>query len=1364
MSWLSSRLPEGIALLVAGARSRGPTQLGASSVQTLGLIGEALLATGAPWRIRRLSAGAGERNAPDRANLKRFIDELAQPADVAMLVISAEITSASEGPAIVTGGQHRDYPSEATLPLAWVQARLRACRAERLLVVLSASDAASPEAPAAAWLDALGTGRAGDVVAVDSSGGGARTFDALLAGLCGEALDPRTGTVTMRSIGDHLARAVPGIAMQASLASETLAVSPPLGGLWTVRASELQRAVARPPAADESNLEGVVLPGRFRVEHTLASGSFGTVFRARQLSVQRDVAVKVLHAGIDPTSEDGRLFVHEIQAVGRIDHTNVVRIHQADITPSGRLFFAMELLVGRDLQQISADEGQLPQERALGLARQLLGGLGAAHEAGLVHADVKPANAFVVAGKDGERLVLLDFGLARLRRPGSAAESAGGTPAYMAPEQLHDGRVDARSDLFSAALVLVTMLTGWRRRSADEIVPPLDGIADPELRAVLGRALALDPADRFQNAEDFADALTGNTPRRSPGGAAIRAPFRHLAPFTERDRGRLYGRERDIAELTEYVLYQRAVVYTAPSGAGKTSLLRAGLVPHLESLGVRPVYLACRAGAAAALAGAIQPGATSIADAVAAWHREHRRRLVLILDQLEAVLSDGQAGASADAAGPGDLVGEALAFDRFPADADVSVVLGVREDFLARVVGGGRRLEEGIPILRLGPLVEEGALAAIAGPLAEQRLAIAPDLLEVLLADLRAAARAIAPEMGWGPSAAAYPPHLQLACSVLYEALGPGEATLTLDHYRGLGGFDAIVGEHLDRVLDSELEPGEAAVARDLFLTLVTAANTRALRSEAELVDIVGTRHGSERIEAVLEALRARGLLVRLRASGGEPSWELVHDSLVPRVLAWVDRRDLDRRRAVELARHHLRRSRPDAPSLFNRAELRELRTHPDAITELEAEWARRSGQGPWTPSALLDRSRRALRRRDLAAACLSIAVVASLAVGGQRWWVERGRRETEARLRDRDMGRFTLELAAFDWDAEAGRAVPVPSGELGLSWRLHEVDRDDQGRPGEPLPAALVIRGEPAAVADGTREQIEARGGSAYLVVSGRGRGGRDCPPSVVFMRRLPGYGERTLPRFRVRVPTCDATRAGLVSIPAGAFLRGGLGQPPSSSAARPDNLRPVTIDYLPHFFIDRTEVTNGAFAVFAEMAPVTGVGKPSYLDTIELRRAGEPDRPVASVTWSEARAYCRFLGKDLPTTEEWEKAARGGLFLADGSPNPVPDRNLPWGELIIPAPAKLKDTGDAPGPVKVGSYPGDRSPYGVLDMGGNVAEWTASDAYTGGARAPAFRTMRGGYWADSTSGDLVDYMIDNQRPIGERYFSLGLRCALAE
>ncbi|TMQ05561.1 MAG: serine/threonine protein kinase [Deltaproteobacteria bacterium] len=448
---MASRHPEGTALLVAGHGAFG--SLDASALNTLGKIGEALLATGAAWQIRRLASMAGERHAPDRGALKQHLDELSgESARAAVLVLLGSVTTLGNEPALITGGQAREYPEDATLPLRWIRERLRAARAEQLVAVVSAHGERADEPEA--WLRALGTNRAPHIVAIAQTRDDTHPIvEALLTALCGDALDPRTGTVTMASLSSYLGR-LPGVAMQVSDVSETLAQPPPLAGLWDVRRSQLSLRANRPrTGGDPEDLTGIVLPGRFRIDSVVARGTFGTVYRARQLAVERDVAVKVLHADIDPASDDGRLFVHEVRSVGRIDHPNVVRIHQADITADGRLFFAMEFLAGRDLQELG-EHGPLATERAVDLVRQLLAGLRAAHDAGLVHADIKPANAIVVERDGAERVVLVDFGLARLRAADHPAESAGGTPAYMAPEQMHVGRVDARSDLFSAALVL----------------------------------------------------------------------------------------------------------------------------------------------------------------------------------------------------------------------------------------------------------------------------------------------------------------------------------------------------------------------------------------------------------------------------------------------------------------------------------------------------------------------------------------------------------------------------------------------------------------------------------------------------------------------------------------------------------------------------------------------------------------------------------------------------------------------------------------------------------------------------------------------------------------------------------------------
>lgn len=1097
-------------------------------------------------------------------------------------------------------------------------------------------------------------------------------------------------------------------------------------------------------------LVGVTLPGKFRIDEEIASGAFATVFRARQLAVDRDVAVKVVHHGVDALSEDGRLFVQEIQAVGRIDHPNVVRVHQADVTADGRLFFAMEWLDGRDLQAI-LDEGTVPLARARGWMRQLLAALGAAHDAGLVHADVKPANVIVVGDGERERVVLVDFGLARLRRAGGSAASVGGTPAYMAPEQLLEGQVDPRSDLFSAALVFVAMVTGWRRRSARELVPSdevLAGIGDARIALALREALTLTVDGRIESAARFAAAFGGDDDHAD---VVARPPFHGLSAFTEADQHELRGRERELARLTELAMSRPLLVLTAPSGIGKTSLLRAGLVPRLIGLGVRARYLSCRGDDATALHAAMAaPG-------------DGR---VIVVDQVESALSSAAAPRAADEAEWVTALRE-LRPDR---PGEVRIILSVREDFLARLLDLLPSRGDVPPIVRIGPLDETGARDAILRPLAERRLGVSDELLAVLLGDLAAAGARLGAELGWHGEVSIYPPHLQLVCSVLYAALPPGESVLGLPLYRGLGGFDVIVGEHLDRVLD-DLAPEDAVIARDLFLALVTGAQGRSARTEAELLESLAAARdaaGARRVSDVLEVLRGQGLVVRARRDG-EPVWELIHDSLVPRVLSWIDRRDLARRRAVELVRYHLRRSRPGLPSLLSRAELREVAEHAGAIAALDDEWHRQqraAASGGWTPSKLLARSRLVRLRTTFAAVSLILLVVAGIGAAIYERRRSSDLQRAEALRRDLDLGRFAFELAPFAWDVTAQEPVPVMVADLpALSWTLHEPSFDDLDQAGEPLPPGRLRRHSPYRSADGwTRiDPAEAPGGPAFLVITGRGRRGESCPPSVIPMRSLPGYARRGAgeARLRINVPTCQATLADTVAIPAGRFVFGGLGEPPSPYQAEfPERATERIID-LPGYRIDRTEVTNAAFAQLAAMRDLTGIARPPEIPNPDLRATAEPRSPVSAVTWRDAAVYCRFLGKSLPTSEQWEKAMRGPL-----DDNPAPRRNFPWGNTLPPHAANLSD--EEPNGIRgVGATPTDRSPYGVLDLAGNVMEWLGTPP-AGTTDHAAFyreswRIARGGNWDETPSHDLVNMTaIENARPGDTRSFTLGVRCTL--
>ena len=226
---------------------------------------------------------------------------------------------------------------------------------------------------------------------------------------------------------------------------------------------------------------------------------------------------------------------------------------------------------------------------------------------------------------------------------------------------------------------------------------------------------------------------------------------------------------------------------------------------------------------------------------------------------------------------------------------------------------------------------------------------------------------------------------------------------------------------------------------------------------------------------------------------------------------------------------------------------------------------------------------------------------------------------------------------------------------------------------------------------------------------------------------------------------------------IPAGEFIRGGVGTPPSTIPEMPER----SVVNLPEYRIQRTEVTNAAYAHYASMADATGRAMPSYPTADLLAESGSPDRPVANVDFSEARDYCRFLGLVLPNGDQWEKAARGGLYLDRGrrTRNPYPERSHPWGpDLWTKERANLYDDRDGfPGTAPVGSFPAGASPYGLVDMAGNVHEWITDRTSQGGRH----RGVRGGGFevVPSEQHDHVQY--PNSRDQRYRDYAIGLRCA---
>jgi hypothetical protein len=256
--------------------------------------------------------------------------------------------------------------------------------------------------------------------------------------------------------------------------------------------------------------------GRFRVLDLVGEGAMGVVFRGRDESLDRDVALKVMRAG-SADAEDKERFLREARAVARLQHPNIVTIYELG-EHEGSPFIAMELLEGIDLQR-AIEGGLRPNPRVtLPIVLQLLAGLGHAHDHAIVHRDVKPSNLFLPRGRPAK---IMDFGVARLGGTTNTSGLLVGTPNYMSPEQVKARPVDGRSDLFSAGLILYELVTGEKAYQGDSVVALMYKIAheDPDLaliprgpqwerlRDVLGRGLAKDPDDRYATAADMAADL-----------------------------------------------------------------------------------------------------------------------------------------------------------------------------------------------------------------------------------------------------------------------------------------------------------------------------------------------------------------------------------------------------------------------------------------------------------------------------------------------------------------------------------------------------------------------------------------------------------------------------------------------------------------------------------------------------------------------------------------------------------------------------------------------------------------------------------------------------------------------------------------
>ena len=713
---------------------------------------------------------------------------------------------------------------------------------------------------------------------------------------------------------------------------------------------------------EEKLVATITQPGatiqHYEIIRPLGQGGMGQVFLARDTELGRLVAMKFL-ARVSGTR--AQRFLAEARVTARLDHDNVVTIYEIG-QHVGCPYMVLEYVRGQSLRNwlrerrarhhIARQPGTatgspaspapvVSPSRAVELMIPVVAALVRAHELGIVHRDLKPSNIMVT---DSGSIKVLDFGIAKVipadeadsrsdvcsgspgADPGGAPALGGsiditktghrvGTRAYMSPEQWSLGAVDHRSDIWSVGLLLYELALGHHplaplSKSALATVRDLampmpsareQGYPLGKLGSIIDRSLIKNKEDRIGSARQLLAELEAIArPRPRSSDEEYGNPYNGLAAFQERDADRFFGRSQDILHATTRILENPVLAIVGPSGVGKSSFARAGLIPALkrsgepwEAFAIRPgphpmaglaeLALQCsRWTSSHSLEGPLfttTTGDEPLGDrdklrarlvdepgclGVMLRSRAHRRleHIAIFIDQFEELYTmtsdDERQAFLACLSGVADDVASPL-----------RVVLAIRSDFLDRMAAESAAITElasaGMILLR--PLEADGLRDALLRPLHAMDYRFeSEELMSEMLAPLAQSVAAL--------------PLLQFTAAKLWETRDRGQRVITEAGYREIGGIAGALAGHANAVVGA-MSAREKTLTRAIFLRLVTPERTRALAAMGELRQLAGAT--AEELERTLGRLIDARLLAVQGSGPSESTVEFVHESLLDR-------------------------------------------------------------------------------------------------------------------------------------------------------------------------------------------------------------------------------------------------------------------------------------------------------------------------------------------------------------------------------------------------------------------------------------------------------------------------------------------------
>ena len=284
---------------------------------------------------------------------------------------------------------------------------------------------------------------------------------------------------------------------------------------------------------------GQIIDGKYRLVRLLGTGGMGAVYEGETIRIRRKVAIKMLHGSVSTQAEVVARFENEAKAAGMVGSDHICEVLDLGMLPDETRYMVMEYLDGETLSGLIKRSGRLLPAQSIPILTQILDALGAAHAAGIIHRDLKPDNVFILPQKGGvpNFVKILDFGVSKFSQLSGEAMNvtrAGavvGTPYYLAPEQARGGQVDQRTDIYAIGVLLYQATTGQVPYQAEtfnellfkivlEVAPPPQTYVpdlDPEFAAIIQRAMAREPDQRYPSCQDFKSALLNfQTARANP--------------------------------------------------------------------------------------------------------------------------------------------------------------------------------------------------------------------------------------------------------------------------------------------------------------------------------------------------------------------------------------------------------------------------------------------------------------------------------------------------------------------------------------------------------------------------------------------------------------------------------------------------------------------------------------------------------------------------------------------------------------------------------------------------------------------------------------------------------------------------------